>query len=194
MRIAIALAVGALVNLAFTCVLAATLDPAGLGTDVPPDTLLEFWQRSPQSEWPPRPDHAAVARHWGVTAHDADALWEGHGIYHCYEASYGWPLRAASWEEWGSPASVLQLHVVGFGAAVTSAAPYKPSRFEWFPARPMWLGILGNSIVYALVTWLGIVGFGRVRRARRLRGGFCPRCTYRVGEASTCSECGCPLP
>jgi hypothetical protein len=60
------------------------------------------------------------------------------------------------------------------------------------PLRPIWRGLLVNSLFYAVLLWFLVLLRSRVRRLMRRRHGLCPRCAYRLcGEFSQgCPECG----
>ena len=62
------------------------------------------------------------------------------------------------------------------------------------PLRPIWPGFAINTLFYAVVVWLLSCGPFALRRILRVRRGLCPKCAYRMGEASVCSECGAELP
>ena len=57
------------------------------------------------------------------------------------------------------------------------------------PLRPLWLGLIANSCLYAVLGWLLVAAVTKWRFVRRERRG-CPRCGYPMKEMSTCSECG----
>ena len=58
------------------------------------------------------------------------------------------------------------------------------------PLRPIWLGLLFNTLFYATLLWLAIPGPFALRRLLRVRRGLCPKCAYPMGESAVCSECG----
>ena len=64
------------------------------------------------------------------------------------------------------------------------------------PLRPVWIGILVNTIFYGLVIWLVVHGPVAIRgwyRVRFGRCGRCGRCGYPAGSSPRCSECGAPI-
>ena len=62
------------------------------------------------------------------------------------------------------------------------------------PARPLWLGLAGNTMVYACSTIALVVLFRVLRRAHRRRRTRCIACGYDVsGGGNVCPECGCPV-
>ncbi len=60
------------------------------------------------------------------------------------------------------------------------------------PIRPIWGGLLANTLLYAIVAAVLIWIVRALRDRRRFRRGLCPRCTYeRHGMyAEPCPECG----
>lgn len=66
------------------------------------------------------------------------------------------------------------------------------------PTTPIWSGLLGNMIVFAVVAAMGhalCLHIIRSRALRRLHRGLCPRCKYQISgiDGSTCPECGTML-
>ena len=62
------------------------------------------------------------------------------------------------------------------------------------PTRPIWPGLIANTIFYAVILWLLICGPFSLRRLIRMKRGQCLKCGYLIGEAALCSECGEALP
>ena len=60
------------------------------------------------------------------------------------------------------------------------------------PVKPIWPGFAINTIFYAAILWLPVVGLGALRRRRRIKRGLCPECAYPVGDSAVCTECGTP--
>ncbi|MHC5113042.1 MAG: hypothetical protein ACYTGP_01280 [Planctomycetota bacterium] len=61
------------------------------------------------------------------------------------------------------------------------------------PAMPLPLGLAGNSVVYALVLWVLLLGVIALKRRRLRRRGLCPRCAYPAGGSAVCTECGAAI-
>jgi hypothetical protein len=62
-----------------------------------------------------------------------------------------------------------------------------------FPLRPIWPGLIINSMVYGLAAWglwRGVVAM-RARWRRNL-GDVCLNCRYPRGTSPVCTECGEP--
>jgi hypothetical protein len=67
------------------------------------------------------------------------------------------------------------------------------------PVRPIWMGFLLNTALYALLTWLLVwlvlrLCLFAIRGRVRLRKGLCPACAYPIGGSVICTECGRKLP
>ncbi len=111
---------------------------------------------------------AAAQRHILQTRQPTDVFWSGYP----FKCAVGW------WEFHGDRAWLIKWGQVRHRTVVT-------------PLRPMWVGLLGNTLVYAallLVPWTG-VRFIRTRR-RRARGR-CVACAYELGAGiEVCPECG----
>ncbi|MCL4199365.1 MAG: hypothetical protein KJZ69_17880 [Phycisphaerales bacterium] len=62
------------------------------------------------------------------------------------------------------------------------------------PYRPLWTGVVVNTLVFAMTFSLLVYGPRQIRtRMYRGRGG-CPACGYPRGTSPVCTECGEPLP
>ena len=111
---------------------------------------------------------AAVRQHILRSQLPTDAFWSG----------YPFKCAVGYWESDGDRAWLVEVTQVRHRTIVT-------------PLRPMWLGLLGNTLVYGalvLVAWIG-VRFMRTR-GRRTRGR-CVACGYELGDGiEVCSECG----
>ena len=96
----------------------------------------------------------------------------------------GWPLRSASrghiWAEaaadreaWG----VTDAEIFGYTFSLST--------------RPVWHGLLGNALFYALLVLTPIVLWRWSKLRRRARRGLCLACAYDLGEGViACPECG----
>jgi len=62
----------------------------------------------------------------------------------------------------------------------------------WVPTRPIWSGLIFNTLFYAMIFWI----LGSIKRAyrhaRRMHKGRCPLCAYELGFVFVdgCPECG----
>ena len=62
------------------------------------------------------------------------------------------------------------------------------------PLRPIWPASVMNTLFYATILWLLLLGPFALRRFLRVRRGLCPKCAYPMGESTVCTECGRLLP
>ncbi|MEQ9096519.1 MAG: hypothetical protein RIE32_09675 [Phycisphaerales bacterium] len=59
------------------------------------------------------------------------------------------------------------------------------------PLLPIWPGLLGNAIFYALFVLMPVVLWRGPKLRRRARRGLCLACGYELGEGvDACPECG----
>jgi hypothetical protein len=61
---------------------------------------------------------------------------------------------------------------------------------HWVPTKPVWMGFVTNTVLYAGVLWVGLTFSGSWRRRHRIKRGLCPACGYPVGDSAVCTECG----
>lgn len=101
----------------------------------------------------------------------------------------GWPFRTVRC--WRTISKRDQLDPVNM-VIHDNKVGYVSTPLGAFPARPVWLGLLGNAIFYG-VFLLGVwEGLSWLARRNRTRKGRCPWCAYdlRGDLASGCPECG----
>ncbi len=114
-------------------------------------------------------------------------------------AQAGWPLRSMAGERWRAAApfnalkSVVHALALPPGPEAVNVAAF-PIQHRLAPLRPLWSGFAVNTLLYAVVLWLLILGPFALRRFIRIRRGLCPACAYPRGESDVCSECGKALP
>ncbi len=62
----------------------------------------------------------------------------------------------------------------------------------YFPYRPIWSGLLFNTVFFAIVIWMVRSVFRSIMHAKRMHKGLCPICKYQLGFVfiDGCSECG----
>ncbi len=96
----------------------------------------------------------------------------------------GLPLRSFSCLIWSSPSSCVSSGTV-------------PVFGRHMPIRPVWPGILVNTVLYAVILWVSTIGAVALHRFTfrhhiRRKRGLCPMCGYDLrGELDAgCSECG----
>lgn len=117
--------------------------------------------------------------------------------WQCIDAR-GWPMLAL-WCEYkmlpapsGQKAEFPVSGAVEIGLkpwAIPGMAGLGPPR-RVLPYRPIWTGIVLNSLIYAFAIWLLVVGPRALRRMSRRRRNLCPACAYPVGSSPVCTECG----
>lgn len=118
------------------------------------------------------------------------------------EYATGWPLLTA-WCDWaydGRWWSPTRPAVVRGGISITRApAKGRASpvmRLHALPYRPIWLGVVVNTLFYAVllaVPFASLVALRAWRRGRRKARGRCTRCAYDLtglGAGAPCPECG----
>ncbi len=207
--IGIFLLAGAVVNVAVAwgCVLLAHhVWPSEALADPNPELATpSAWRRSVPASWPEVPISERIHQgkwFWAVDQgwrSDPDPLWwetyMREGILDYYGLSewrIGVPAKSLSYDSYthvereGGPISrtILLKHAI----------PAPPGKWPAFPARPIWPAFIANTLLYATLLWLLILGPFALRRFLRLRRGLCPKCAYPMGESAVCTECGRPLP
>jgi hypothetical protein len=84
-------------------------------------------------------------------------------------------------------------------SAVNGVALPGPTRqsvltFRALPYRPVWLGLVVDTVVYAGLWGLLVVGGRGLLRRARIGRGRCPLCAYELGPSggtgAGCPECG----
>ncbi len=111
------------------------------------------------------------------------------------EHATGWPFVALWYEFAVEPASrtTARARVVrgGYSLGAAPSGPIGVDRWHALPYRPIWYGLLLDSLIWGLCIWLIAVGARTLRRLLRLRRNHCPRCNYDLSASpTTCPECG----
>ena len=114
--------------------------------------------------------------------------------------SAGWPCRSLTSEVTSEVRSDLRSDVLlpeqsRWRTGIPVATRGSPYVVDWrrLPIRPRW-GFAVNTVFYAAVLWLLILGPFALRRFIRMKRGLCPACAYPMGESDACTECGGALP
>ena len=114
---------------------------------------------------------AAARRHIVQSQLPTDAFWSGYP----FKCAVGW------WEPDGERAWLAAWTKVRHRTIVT-------------PVRPIWLGLLGNTLAYSagvFTPWLGLRALRIRRRRHRRKHGRCVACGYELGDGvGVCPECG----
>ena len=94
----------------------------------------------------------------------------------------------------GLPMRSLMHEITSINYQVLNSSTMGRFRSEQLPVIPIWPGFAINTIVYATILWLLILGPFVLRRFIRVQRGRCVKCGYPMGESGVCSECGKALP
>ena len=112
----------------------------------------------------------------------------------------GWPMRSFRGFVSGGvkqlptsqippPPQKPQVHNV-----ITRQRPIgKGTLTRYLPYRPIWLGLIVNTLAYATVLIAIMWMWFATRSKLRLRRGWCPSCKYPIGVSEVCTECGVEL-
>jgi hypothetical protein len=104
------------------------------------------------------------------------------------EAAWGWPCLSHSTVIHDDlPSTPPSLFDTGIRPHALSTG----SVFRVIPLSLIRPGFLVNSLIYATVCFLCLLGFHAMRRRMRLSVGRCPTCAHIINDAATCQECGC---
>lgn len=110
----------------------------------------------------------------------AFAVAPGERWYVLEYTSAGWPWLAAEGRNVrgsGPPEFLLEVTVFWKDRSI--------------PLRPIWPGLLANTLFYATITLALLAGLRLIRTHRRRKRGRCVACNYKLGEGiSVCPECG----
>ena len=79
-----------------------------------------------------------------------------------------------------------------FGGVVRSRPGAILRQVRFLPLHPIWPGFAINTVFYAALLWIVILGPGTARRVIRRKQGRCINCGYdlRGAEHEVCPECG----
>lgn len=146
----------------------------------PPEEVIPRWARAQLLPWSAAADRTPLIDQPG-TAVDPFR----------YGVVGGFPAPAL-WHEVGG---LLQPNRVrgGLDLSPLFGAPVPGNRRLVLPLRPVWWGLLLNTLAYATIWAAAIMAVGASRRAVRRLRGQCPRCAYDLGalpEGAPCPECG----
>lgn len=142
---------------------------------------------------PPVPQDDAKAPAWSLL-HRPPTSRRDQIEWRLLEESQGWPLRSFFARYINEPRRIgdSQLNIAdGLPANQLPISRFGLSATAW-PTSPIWSGIVGNTLFYAiLVILLWRLPFA-IRRWKRRRAGFCTHCGYdlRADMSAGCPECG----
>lgn len=114
----------------------------------------------------------------------AGVLVDAHGWpFRCLMCLIRYQNRSDSWStaltDWG----------ISLGARSTAEFDPKSGGLA-LPLRPIWLGLAGNVLVYALIVILFTTLIRTLRKHFGPRSGCCPVCGYDLRFVRGCPECG----
>lgn len=109
----------------------------------------------------------------------------------------GWPARTVHW--WASidnraVPSGMRPTIVYEGGIGWPAWLSGHAGGGSFAIKPIWTGLVMNTLFFGVVVAIGYSVNRRVIKALRLARRLCPSCTYPIGASAICTECGEPIP
>ncbi|MEM7227350.1 MAG: hypothetical protein AAF432_00900 [Planctomycetota bacterium] len=116
-------------------------------------------------------------------------------IAHISRFRQGWPWRMTEGRRLSRPRIDTEMYADGVVYWIPRRTFRLPgargfSNSALFPYHPMWPGLLANTALYAVLTWLVLYGPRYARRMHRVRRQRCIMCAYPTPRGTTCSECG----
>jgi len=113
------------------------------------------------------------------------------------EVAVGWPFRALRCAQLRIANALPLQHSPILGRFPTReiGEPVISLEEAPIPAGPIWSGLLLNTAIYGMATFLLTLLLSRARAARRRRRGLCPLCAYNLAATlpgTPCPECGHP--
>ena len=131
-------------------------------------------------------------------APDIDAMPNDHSFISVVRRQTGWPLRCVECDRIvrGNPLAFSKKHEFRGWLSTPPISLLTNRSQHGLPIRPLWTGLILNTIFYGMITWLVWSAVSRLRRRARLDRTRCPKCRYdlRAAEAKdgiiTCPECG----
>lgn len=141
-----------------------------------PDEVIPDWAAAIHK---PPLDFVPAETNRKVRVHDARG-WPMVALYSCYDAT---PDRSYQWRI----VSVIN------GIRIDRTNPVNNSEASdqrLFPLRPIWPGVIINTLFYGVLLWLVVPGPLALCRLLRTRRGLCMKCAYPIGAGAVCTECG----
>lgn len=105
----------------------------------------------------------------------------------CIVRESGWPFYAFTG---GYDADAMHGYPIPERAISWATPPAPMYMWAFIPIGPVWLGLLADVALYAVLFAVAVNAPGAVRRRVRARAGRCVRCGYQLATAGTCPECG----
>ena len=158
---------------------------------------LRNWPRAVPADWPP-PTAPTIYKnavhtlilHQAVRYADPTSDSTAGASHYQWLYQYGWPLRAFEVESRATSTKPPEL-LAALGPVPSWLRPGGAS-LRHVPTRPIWYGLLLDSLLYAVLLWSMLAGSWATLRVSRLRRCRCPACNYdlRGDLAHACPECG----
>lgn len=123
---------------------------------------------------------------WSVADYSPDLLASARpgALENRVETAFGWPVVAL--HTFSNVDNGIQSWTTAWAAPSPTNRPYV------LPYRPIWRGMLANTLGFGALWWAMLLGPGKVKRLLRRRGGRCTKCNYKLRglEKDLCPECG----
>lgn len=158
---------------------------------------LRNWPRAVPADWP-SPTARTIYRnavhtlilHQTVRYADPTSDSTAGATHYQWLYQYGWPLRAFEAESRATSTKPPEL-LAALGPVPSWLRPGRAS-LRHAPTRPIWHGLLLDSLLYAMLLWSVLAGSWATLRLSRLARCRCPACNYdlRRNLAQACPECG----
>lgn len=186
--------VGVAANVGLAWVCAIWSPRSSLSEPYWPDNQDRRWWRNAAPTFGAAPTRVAISHGFGVSY---DFMWYeapgnptiGNNGFHLRT---GWPFRSM---EGGKVVDRVNRKVDRWFLGHTPAVFLGHTPAVWpfqahqLPLKPIWIGTVLNSILFACIAFFGIVLTLHLRRLFRLRRGSCPECGYPIASSSACCEC-----
>jgi len=166
----------------------------------------EFYEQPP-SPWFPDPGEYAFISRRSVTLTHTRCGWPMRSLSRSmYETSenthYDYLVpngnRIHGLASFAAPAQPLPFAFIDRGITF-SENPYLPKRasgrrrpyyiLSGFPARPLVLGFVANTLFYSLPFLIPLL-YSAKRKCQRIKAGYCAKCGYNAIGLERCPECG----
>ena len=166
-------------------------------SETQPRITLSNWPRAVPADWPPPTARTTYSNavytlilHQTIQYADTTTDSITGATHYQWLYQYGWPARAFEAE---SRTTATQTHEL-FAALGPVPSWFRPGEnsLRHVPTRPIWIGLLFDSLLYAVLFWSILAGLHATFRSSRLKRGRCPACNYnlRGDSAGGCPECG----
>jgi len=198
----IALCVGVVINVLVAWGVAAAGLP--MKADHNYDAPGQGWPRRSPVGWPTEPDTWMTGESLGYASrgasHNMAALARTRRtdptvvMHMMIVDAYGLPFRSMRTTrrivQRGPAITSNEQTVLDAGTIVPRVLNPSQTATNRFAFDPVWPGFVLNSLVYAVLALVTMLGLTRLRADRRRRRGRCVRCNYLLAGLDVCPECG----